>query len=169
MPNISFVDDKDNVIGAGSKKEAWEKGIIHRISRIFLFNSKGELLITKRADHLVSLPGKWDQSAAGHVDEGEDYMTAAQRELFEEVGVKNVKLIEKGKSFTDETDETGKIKKRFSTLFLGKYDGKVSPNPEEVSVIRWINPKDLSTWMDEKPNDFTKGFIENFKHFQKMP
>src|SRR3989338_4643482 len=111
---------KNNVIGAGSKEEAWKNGIIHRIARIFLFNSKGELLITKRGDNLSSLPGRWDQSAAGHVDEGEDYPTAAKRELEEEVGVKNIELIEKGKFFTDETDETGKIKKRFSMLYTGK-------------------------------------------------
>src|SRR3989344_7013830 len=117
MPQITYVDEKDNVIGAGSKEDAWKNGIIHRIARIFLFNSKGELLITKRGDTLSSLPGRWDQSAACHVDEGEDYLTAAKRELEEEVEIKNVELTEKGKFFTDETDETGKIKKRFSMLY----------------------------------------------------
>ena len=77
MVNITFVDEQDNVIGAGSKQEAWTKGIYHRVSRIFLFNSKGELLIQKRSDNCVSLPGRWDQSAAGHVDEGETYLEAA--------------------------------------------------------------------------------------------
>src|SRR3989338_1117236 len=155
MTKITFVDEKDNVIGAGSKEEAWKNGIIHRIARIFLFNSKGELLITKRGDNLSSLPGRWDQSAAGHVDEGEDYPTAAKRELEEEVGVKNIELIEKGKFFTDETDETGKIKKRFSMLYTGNYDGEVKPSPREVSKIRWIDPKELNTWMEERPIEFT--------------
>ncbi len=45
MVNIIFVDENDNVIGEGTKQEAWKKGIAHRIVRIFLFNSKGELLI----------------------------------------------------------------------------------------------------------------------------
>lgn len=168
MTKITFVDKDDNIIGAGSKEEAWKNGIIHRIARIFLFNPKGELLITKRSDTLASLPGKWDQSAAGHVDEGEDYLTAAKRELEEEVGVKDVELVEKGKFFTDETDETGKIKKRFSMLYTGKYDGEVKPSPKEVSKIQWIDPKELNTWMDEKPNEFTAGFIKNFKHLQSL-
>lgn len=164
MKKIVFVDKNDNVIGAGSKEEAWEKGIIHRIARIFLFNPKGELLITKRADNLSSLPGKWDQSAAGHVDEGEDYATAAKRELAEEVGVKNVELTEREKFFTDETDETGKIKKRFSMIYTGVYDGEIKFNPEEVSTIRWILPDELSAWMNEHPEEFTVGFIKNFRH-----
>lgn len=168
MTKIIFVDENDNVIGSGSKKEAWQKGILHRIARIFLFNSKGELLIQKRADNLSSLPGRWDQSAAGHVDEGEDYATAAKRELEEEVGVRDVELTEKGKFFTDETDETGKIKKRFSMLYTGKYDGEIKPNTGEVSEIRWILPNDLNTLMDKSPNDFTAGFIRNFKNLQSI-
>jgi len=167
MAKITFVDKDDNIIGAGSKEEAWKNGIIHRIARIFLFNSKEELLITKRADNLSSLPGKWDQSAAGHVDEGENYATAAKRELEEEVGVKDIELEEKGKFFTDETDESGKIKKRFSMLYIGHYDGEVTPNPKEVSKIQWINLEKLNAWMDERPNEFTAGFIRNFKNLQK--
>ncbi len=164
MPNITFVDENDNVIGAGTGKEAREKGIYHRISRIFLFNSKGELLIQKRSDNSTTLPGRYDQSAAGHVDEGEDYLTAAKRELEEEVGVKGIELTEKGKFFTDEKDQPGKIVKRFNMIYTATYDGEAKPSPEEVSKVRWIDPKELSKWMEEKPNDFTEGFIENFKN-----
>ena len=67
MPKIVFVDKNDNVIGSGTREEALQKGIIRRIVRIFLFNSKGELLIQKRSSN-VRLPGKWVQSVGGHVD-----------------------------------------------------------------------------------------------------
>src|SRR3989338_6631681 len=150
MPNITFVDENDNVVGAGTGKEAREKGICHRISRIFLFNSKGELLIQKRSDNSTTLPGRYDQSAAGHVDEGEDYLTAAKRELEEEVGVKGIELTEKGKFFTDEKDQPGKIVKRFNMLYTATYDGEVKPSPEVVSEVRWIDPKELSKWMEER-------------------
>ena len=39
--NITFVDENDNIIGSGTKKQAWENGNIHRIARLFVFNSKG--------------------------------------------------------------------------------------------------------------------------------
>jgi isopentenyl-diphosphate delta-isomerase type 1 len=164
MPLITYVDENDNVIGAGTGKEAREKGIYHRISRIFLFNSKGDLLIQKRADNANTLPGRWDQSAAGHVDEGEDYLTAAKRELEEEVGVRGIKLTEKGKFFTDEKDQPGKIVKRFNMLYTANYNEDIKPNPEEVSEVRWISLEELNLWMKEQPNDFTEGFVSNFRN-----
>lgn len=165
MPKIIFVDEKDNVIGSGTRAEALEKGIIHRIVRIFLFNSKGELLIQKRSRNVLS-PGKWDQSIGGHVDEGEDYFEAAKRELAEELGIQGTKLEESVKFYTDKTDDT-KIEKRFNTLYLGNYDGEINFNPEEISEIQWITLDKLANWMEEQPEDFTQGFIKTFNLYLK--
>jgi isopentenyl-diphosphate delta-isomerase len=77
MTNIIFVDENDVCIGAGSKQEATTKGIIHRVIRIFITNSKGEILLQRRSDNCYTSPGKWDQSVGGHVDEGESYDEAA--------------------------------------------------------------------------------------------
>jgi len=165
MPLITFVDKDDKIIGSGKKEEVWRKGIIHRIVRMLLFNSQGELLIQKRADHVSSLPGRWDQSAAGHVDEGESYDQAASRELMEEIGVSEVSLKRISKYFSDDTDENekDKIKKRFNALYVAVYDGEIKPDPGEVSEVKWIKPEDLERRMQDKPSDFTKGFINSFK------
>jgi len=168
MAHIIFVDENDNQIGIGSKQEAWKTGVRHRVSRIFLFNSKGEMLIQKRADNRESLPGRWDQSAAGHVDEGESYLEAANREMNEEVGVQGVVLKEVGKNKTDERDEQDKIKNRYAMLYVASYDRPVNFNQEEVSEVRWIKPDDLSKWMEEKPEEFTEGFILNFRKLLEL-
>ncbi|MDO8574308.1 MAG: NUDIX domain-containing protein, partial [bacterium] len=93
MPKTTFVDEEDNIIGYGTRTEALEKGIIYRIVQIFLFNSKRQLLIQKRSKN-VRGGGKWDQSAGGRVDEGENYNEAARRELKEELGITSVPLRE---------------------------------------------------------------------------
>lgn len=167
MTNITFVDANDTVIGYGSRVEALEKGIAHRIARVFLFNSKGELLIQKRSANHSSLPNRWDQSAAGHVDEGETYEQAAYRELKEEVGVAGVLLTKVTKYYTEETDET-QVKKRFQELWVGHYDGAIQIDTHEVSDSRWIQPVDLRKWMQEKPDDFTQGFIKCFEWYMNM-
>jgi len=163
---IAFVDEDDNVIGSGTKEQAWVDGNIHRIARLLVFNSKGELLIHKRSDKLANLPGKWDQSAAGHVDEGEDYLEAAKRELMEEVGIGGVELVEVGKFYQDEIDEDGKVKKRFNMLYEAMYDGEVNFDENEVSEIKWIQMDELKQWISEKPKELTQGFIDSVELYE---
>jgi isopentenyl-diphosphate delta-isomerase type 1 len=160
MSNIAFVNEDDEVIGAGTKQEALDGKYIHRIVRIFLYNSGGELLIQRRADHLQSNPGLWDHAAAGHVDEGEEWDIAAHRELREELGV-DVPLTYIRKEYFEESDNRG-VLKRFNVLYSGTYDGTVSFDENEVAEVRWIAPERLAAWMRETPQQFPEGFCYTF-------
>jgi len=71
-------------LGEVSVPEAHQKGLLHRISVVYLTNNKNQILIQKRSD------GRLDHSAAGHVDVGESYLAAAERELEEELGVRGL-------------------------------------------------------------------------------
>jgi 16S rRNA (adenine1518-N6/adenine1519-N6)-dimethyltransferase len=168
MIKVTFVDENDTIIGAGSKEDAWSKGIITRIARIFVFNKQGELLIQKRSDDHPSAPGKWDQSAAGHVDEGETYLEAAYREAKEEIGIKGIELEELTKFFTDEKDESDKIKKRFNVLYKTSYNGEFNLQEEEVSMTKWIKISELEKWMEENPEDFTGGFMQTYQIYKNL-
>ncbi len=166
MANITFVDSNDEIIGYGDRSEAIEKGLAHRIARVFVFNQDNELLIQKRSPK-VKLPGKWDQSAAGHVDEGEDYPTAAAREAKEEIGLRNTELTEFGKFYTEEVDE-GILKKRFNMLYVAHFEGELTQDNNEVSEIKWINLKELEKWMADTPDDFTQGFLLTYSYYKKQ-
>lgn len=164
MANITFVDADDNIVGYGTREYAVANGLVHRIARVFVFNSQNQLLIQKRSKR-VKLSGRWDQSAAGHVDEGEDYLTAAIREASEEVGLRGASMTEVGKFYTEEKDEAV-VKKRFNTLFTCVFDGELEQDNDEVSEIKWIDLDDLVTWMHDKPSDFTDGFIKTYHFYQ---
>jgi len=56
------------------------------VVHIWVINSKGELLIQRRADHLKAWPGRWT-TTGGAVSSGEDSHLSACRELAEELGV----------------------------------------------------------------------------------
>ena len=84
--NIIAVDDHDNVIAAMPKSEAIEKGYNCRASRAFVFNEGGKVLLQRRSKN-VSRPLLLDHSMAGHVDAGETYLMAAERELREELSI----------------------------------------------------------------------------------
>ncbi len=163
--NVVYVDENDKVIGAGSMAGAIDNGIRVRIARVFLTNSSGDLLIQKRSE-TISLPGKWDQSAAGHVDEDEDYVEAAARELQEEMGVRDVALQEVADYYAEEGDEI-KTKKRFNKIFSGVYDGEVDIDKDEVSDYQWIELAKLESEMKNTPNKFTQGFIEAFEIYRQ--
>src|SRR5262249_54572755 len=60
---------------------------LHRAVHIFVFNSKGELLVHRRSATKDEAPLKLTSSASGHLSAGEDYATAAVRELEEELGL----------------------------------------------------------------------------------
>ena len=165
MTNITFVDEQDKIIGYGDRSEAIEKGLAHRIARVFVFNGRGDLLIQKRSSK-VKLPGKWDQSAAGHVDEGEDYATAAAREAEEEIGLKDTNLVEFGKFYTEERDE-GILKKRFNTLYIAHYDGTLTQDNDEVSEVKWVRLEALEKWMSDTPDAFTQGFLLAYDFYVK--
>ena len=72
-------------------------------------------------------------------------------------------LTEIAKNKENEIDENDKIKKRFSTIYIAKYGGKIKPNFDEVSEVRWVSPDYLKQWMKRPPQDFTRGFMRSFQ------
>ena len=58
------------------------------VVHVIVFNSKGQMLIQKRASDRGSHPDVWDFSVGGSVVAGETSSQGAERELFEEVGIK---------------------------------------------------------------------------------
>ena len=60
---------------------------MHRFASVVLVDRRGRLLLQERDEHPVIDPEKWG-FPGGRVEAGEDYETAAHRELEEETGVR---------------------------------------------------------------------------------
>jgi len=84
---LDIVDANDAVVGQCSLAEKHEHGHITRNVAVFIQDSDGKFVISKRALTKSVEPGLYDVSVCGHVDAGEDYMTAALRELDEELAI----------------------------------------------------------------------------------
>lgn len=61
------------------------------VAKVLMVNEKGEILTLRRSQSDIRRPGQWD-FPGGHVDEDEDMMQAAQRELLEETGLRVPKM-----------------------------------------------------------------------------
>ena len=69
------------------KSEAHKNGWFHATVHIWLFTSDKKILLQKRALSKKVFPGLWDISVAGHIAAGEEILTSAKREVFEEIGL----------------------------------------------------------------------------------
>src|SRR6185503_10093666 len=84
--NVILVDENDNEIGSCEKMEAHRQGWLHRAFSIFIFNSRGEMLLQQRALDKYHSPGLWTNACCSHPAPGENLAEAAGRRLEEELG-----------------------------------------------------------------------------------
>jgi 16S rRNA (adenine1518-N6/adenine1519-N6)-dimethyltransferase len=160
-PLVLVVDAADSPIGAGTKDEIQQAGLYHRIVRVMVEDEHGAILLQKRSDNQQLYPGCWDNSAAGHVDEGEDYDVAAARELAEELGVTNVHLEEIGQYQSRQVVEWRQLN-RFNRVYVVSItrDMPLNPSPEEVSETRWVTKHELRALVSELPDEVSDGLKE---------
>jgi isopentenyldiphosphate isomerase len=163
MAKITIVDKNDNVVGSEKRAVAVQKGLIHRIVRVIVKNSKGQIYFQKRGNDVPTWPGRWDQSVGGHVDEGEDYEKAARREMKEELGISNAKLIFVEKWY-NEWKVGENILKRFDVLYKTIYDGNITLS-NESSDGGWYDVGIIKRWMKKNPDDFVPACIDAFKRY----
>ena len=111
---------------------------------IVVLNKKNEVFVAKRIDN----PKNFWQMPQGGVDDGEDYLSAAFRELEEETSVKNVKLIKEieGTTSYELPDNLlgiiwkGKYKGQKQKWFLMRYIGKdedININTKKPEFLEW--------------------------------
>ena len=117
---------------------------------IIVLNKQNKIFVGKRKDNSGD---KW-QMPQGGVDEGEDFITAMQRELLEETGIKNIEIIKEiEKIYQYELPENlvgiiwkgkyrGQKQKWFITRFLGE-EKEINLNTKHAEFIdwKWIEPK----------------------------
>jgi isopentenyldiphosphate isomerase len=89
---VDVVDENDRVLSQATRREVRRRNLRHRAVYILVFNQGGQLFVHRRTFTKDIFPGYWDVAVGGVVNAGEDYDTAAARELREELGVQNAHL-----------------------------------------------------------------------------
>jgi ADP-ribose pyrophosphatase YjhB (NUDIX family) len=97
-----------------------------------VINSLGQILVVKQLGDTWSLP-------KGHVNEDEDILVAAQREVSEESGVSDLELV-KGLGFyyRPRIDKPEEIKKIYMFLFI-TYCSELLPKDDDNKEAVWLN------------------------------
>lgn len=150
---FDVVDEQDHVLRQATRQEVHEQGLIHRAVHILVFNKNRDCLLQKRSMLKDRHPGVWDSSAAGHLDAGEDYETAARRELEEELGITDTPLIPLGT--LPPSPNTGM---EHVALYAARYDGRVHFPAAEISAVQPFPVELIDRWMERRPQDFASSF-----------
>ena len=157
---FDVVDANDYIIGTAPRGKVHAENLWHRAIHILVFNTKGELFLQKRSAWKDKHPGKWDSSAAGHLDSGEDYETAARRELSEELGlppeISTVIPLEKAGELSA-SPETGW---EFIRLYRVQHDGPFRWPAEEIEWGGFFPVPVVEAWIAAHPEDFAPGFLK---------
>lgn len=156
MIKIILVDKKDNEIGVGEKLKVHKEGKLHRAFSIFIFNSKGEVLLQKRAKTKYHSPGLWTNTCCSHPGPNKNLEEEAKRRLKEEMGI-NCQLKEIF-SFIYKVNLGSLIEHEFNHVFIGKFNGKPTVNAKEADDWEWINTKELKKDVRKNPEKYAYWF-----------
>lgn len=159
---VIIVDSRNREIGEMDKAEAHAKGILHRALSVFIFNSKGELLLHRRAMGKYHSSGLWSNTCCSHPRPHENVKDAAVRRLKEEMGMK-AELIELFYFIYKADLGNGLYEHEADHVFYGKSDDNPAPDSNEVMEWKWMNTDEISTDIDNNPNNYTIWFQLIFK------
>uniref|UniRef100_A0A6B2LGU1 isopentenyl-diphosphate Delta-isomerase n=1 Tax=Arcella intermedia TaxID=1963864 RepID=A0A6B2LGU1_9EUKA len=189
---VILTDPQDRNIGYESKKnshlvENIKKGMLHRAFSVFLFNSKGELLLQQRAKEKITFPAHWTNTCCSHPLSFPDEIiekdqlgvrTAAIRKLEHELGIPQTTF--EPQDFTYLTrlhyeassDETWGEHEIDYILFV-KRDVHLNINNNEVMAYRYVTPQQLKELFQQDGLKITPWFkliVENFifKWWEKL-
>ena len=164
--NVILVDENDNQVGFMPKLEAHQKGLLHRAFSVFIFNKDFKLLLQKRALSKYHSGGLWTNTCCSHPRENEDILDAANRRLFEEMGIKT--SLRKVYDFIYKAElDNNLIENEFDHVFYGVYDGNPTLNLNEASDFKWIDMHSLNLDIKDNPQDYTVWFKIAFDYFYK--
>ncbi|GAA4469297.1 isopentenyl-diphosphate Delta-isomerase [Nemorincola caseinilytica] len=154
---VVLVDDQDREIGVAGKMEVHVTGALHRAVSVFIFSSHNKLLLQQRAAVKYHSGLLWTNTCCGHPLPGESPIEAAERRLYEEMGIRC--LLIPAYTFLYKADMgNGLTEHEFDHVFVGLYDAAPDPDPAEVAAWRYVPQSDLMASLQQEPEQYTAWF-----------
>ncbi len=152
---VILVDKNDLPLGTMPKLEAHQKGLLHRAFSVFIFNSKGELLLQQRALDKYHSAGLWSNTCCSHPMPGESTTDAVRRRLWEEMGL--VCELTPVFNFVYKADfENGLTEHEFDHVYFGFTDTYPIINGDEVKDWKYVSLDELRTDIQNYPGHYTE-------------
>jgi isopentenyldiphosphate isomerase len=133
-------------------------GEYHLVVHIWIVSPDGRLLLQRRSDQKKLMPGEW-AATGGAAISGESSFSAAQRELYEELGISSTK---------ETLKKVLRLKRRNSLLDIWAITLDIDPadlklQKSEVAEARWVS-------VDELEDMIKNGLFHNYgkEYFEQV-
>jgi isopentenyl-diphosphate Delta-isomerase len=155
--DVILVNEQDEELGVMEKMEAHRKALLHRAFSIFIFNSRGEMLLQRRAAAKYHSGGLWTNACCSHPFPGEAVEVAAHRRLLEEMGFETT--LTKAFDFVYQARfDNGLTEYEFDHVFTGTYDGAVNLNLQEADDYCYKTPEAIAQDLEHHAGHYTVWF-----------
>jgi len=148
---IQIVNKHDELIGTKQRSTLDYTTDIYRVSALWLTNSRGQVLMAKRAATKDKDPGKWGPAVAGTVDEGETYDQNIYKEAEEELGLTGLIFTKLGK--TRITHPRHYFCQWYS-ITLDRDVKDFTPQEAEIDELGWFDVEQMKQELRDNPDKF---------------
>lgn len=159
--HVILVNDRGEALGTLEKYAAHNSHTpLHLAFSCWLFNARGECLVTRRALSKKAWPGVWTNSVCGHPQSGETTEQAIVRRCRFELGAEVTRLTA---MFTDfryrEVDPSGIVENEICPVYAAQLTGPLTLNPDEVMACEWVDFATLLQTLESTPWAFSPWMV----------
>lgn len=152
---IIIVDDNDESIGFKERSRLDHPNDTYRCSSLWVTNSDGRILLSKRSMTKANNPGVWQEAVAGTVEKGETYDSNVAKEMDEELGLKDIKIM-KGPKIHVRLKRNFFRQIYFAILDLNETEFVLQE--EEVERVKWFTKEEIKENYAKDPEAFQRSF-----------
>ena len=141
MESVVLLDETGFARGTAAKAAVHHAQTpLHLAFSSYLFNDRGQFLLTRRAESKRTWPGVWTNTCCGHPLPGEPVADSVRRRLWQELGIEAVDLVLVLPRFRYQARmANGVLENEVCPVYAAYSDAVPLPDPEEVAEIRWVD------------------------------
>lgn len=165
---VVLLDDDGNEIGTAPKNSVHGADTsLHLAFSCYVFNERGEVLITRRALTKKTWPGVWTNSFCGHPAPAETLTDAVHRRAEFELGLDLSSIDLALPLFRYRaTDSSGIVENEVCPVYLARAVGDPLPNPDEVMEYTWTDPEALRQSVLTSPFAFSPWMVLQMRQLE---
>ncbi|MCC3278022.1 isopentenyl-diphosphate Delta-isomerase [Arthrobacter sp. zg-Y40] len=142
---VVLVDNDGHALGTRDKAGVHTTDTpLHLAFSTHVFNTRGQLLVTRRALSKLTWPGVWTNSFCGHPGPGEPNEDAVRRRAERELGLQVRDLTLRLPDFRYRAvDASGIVEHEICPVYTAVADADPVPAEDEVMDWQWVDPVPL--------------------------